>query len=109
VEAVIDKDLTAALLAGAIGADVLVIATDVPAVALGFRTDDEQPLGRVSSAQLREYLADGEFAGGSMAPKVEAACRFVEAGGRHCAITSLERIAGAVAGTAGTIVTSVDA
>jgi carbamate kinase len=105
VEAVIDKDLTAALLARAVDADVLVIATDVDAVATGFGTPDTRNLGRVTAAQLRAYAAAEEFAGGSMAPKVEAACRFVEAGGGYAVITSLERIAQAVTAGAGTVVT----
>jgi len=106
VEAVIDKDLTAAVLARAIGAETLVIATDVAAVALGFGTSDERALGRVRVDELRSWAKAGEFAGGSMGPKVEAACRFVEAGGRQAVIASLASIAGAVAGTAGTVVTA---
>jgi carbamate kinase len=89
VEAVIDKDLTAAVLARAVGADVLVIATDVAAVALRFGTPSEQALGRLTVGQARAYAAAGEFAGGSMGPKVEAACRFVDSGGRYAVITSL--------------------
>jgi carbamate kinase len=104
VEAVIDKDLTAALLARLLGMDVLVVATDVDAVALGWGTPQQRDLGAVTAAQLRASAADGEFADGSMGPKVEAACRFAEAGGR-AVITSLHRIADAVAGSAGTIVT----
>ncbi len=105
VEAVIDKDLSAALLAHAIGANLLVIATDVAAVVLGWGSDHAEPLGAVTVAELREHAAHGEFAEGSMAPKVEAACRFVEAGGDRAVITSLDRIVDAVAGVAGTEVT----
>jgi carbamate kinase len=104
VEAVIDKDLAAALLARTIGARRLVLATDVEAVALGWGTDDARPLGAVSATELRRHAAAGEFASGSMGPKVEAACRFVEAGGERAVITSLDRIADAVAGRAGTVV-----
>jgi carbamate kinase len=104
VEAVIDKDLAAALLAGLVGATRLVLATDVPHVVLGWGTADERPLGEVDSAQLREYAAAGHFASGSMAPKVEAACRFVEAGGEFAVIGALDEITGAVAGRSGTIV-----
>jgi carbamate kinase len=108
VEAVIDKDLTAALLADAVGADVLVIATDVRRVTLHFGTPSEQPLGSVTTGQLRQFQAAGHFAEGSMGPKVEAACRFVEGGGERAVITSLDRIADAVAGgeDAGTVVVS---
>ena len=80
VEAVIDKDLTAALLAGAIGADALLIATDVDAAMLDWGTPAARPLGKVSVEELRGYGAQGAFAGGSMGPKVEAACRFAESG-----------------------------
>jgi len=106
VEAVIDKDLSAALLARAIDAGVLVIATDVAGVALNFGTDRARTLGAVSVSELREYAAQGHFASGSMGPKVDAACRFVEAGGRIAVITSLDDIAEAAAGRAGTVVTA---
>jgi carbamate kinase len=105
VEAVIDKDLTASVLAGQLAADLLVIATDVDAAVIGWGTDAARPLGTVTVADLRAHAAAGEFATGSMGPKVEAAARFAEQGGRS-AITSLHRIAEAVAGTAGTIVTA---
>jgi len=105
VEAVIDKDLSAALLGRAVGADVLVIATDVPAVAVGFGTVDERKVGSVAVAELRGWQSEGQFASGSMGPKVEAACRFVEAGGKRAVITSLDSIAEAAAGRAGTVVT----
>ena len=104
VEAVVDKDLTAALLARELGADTLVIATDVPNVMVGFGTPSARPLRRVTAAELREHAAAGEFARGSMEPKVDAALRFVEGGGTRAVITSLEHIADAVAGNdAGTV------
>jgi carbamate kinase len=106
VEAVIDKDLTAAILARDLEADTLVIATDVPAVALDFGTPHQRPLGRVTAAELRRHAAEGQFARGSMGPKVEAAARFVEQGGARAVITSLEHIADAVASDdVGTVVT----
>jgi carbamate kinase len=104
VPAVIDKDLGAALLARTVAADVLVIATDVPHAVLRFGTPDAEPLGRVPVTQLRDHLAAGHFASGSMGPKVDAACRFVEQGGTHAAITRLDHILEAVAGSAGTLV-----
>jgi carbamate kinase len=104
VEAVIDKDLAAAVLGRTLGVDVLVIATDVDHVALDFGTPAQRTLGRLSVTELRRHADAGHFGSGSMGPKVEAACRFVEAGGRRTVITSLDRIAGAVAGTAGTVV-----
>jgi carbamate kinase len=107
IEAVIDKDLTAAILARDLDADTLVIATDVPAVMVGFGTPDQRPLGRVSVAELRDHAAHGEFARGSMGPKVEAALRFVEQGGSRAVVTSLERIADAVTGAdVGTVLTA---
>jgi carbamate kinase len=102
VEAVIDKDLAADLLARSVDADVLVIATDVENAVLDYGTDHARPLGKVSTAELRKHLDDGQFASGSMGPKVEAAIRFVEQGGRQSVITSLHCIAGAVTGTGDT-------
>ena len=96
VEAVIDKDLTAAILGRELGADTLVIATDVPNVMIDFGTPSQRPLGRVTVAELREHATAGQFARGSMGPKVEAALRFVEGGGSRAVITSLEHIADAV-------------
>jgi carbamate kinase len=100
VEAVVDKDLTAVLLARELGADTLVIATDVPNVMVGFGTPAARPLGVVSAADLRAHAAAGEFARGSMGPKVEAALRFVESSSpghpARVVITSLEHIADAV-------------
>ena len=104
VQAVVDKDLTAAVLARDLAADVLVIATDVEHAVLGWGTPDARPLTDVTPGELRVHLAAGAFAGGSMGPKVEAVCRFVEATGRRAGITSLQQVAGAVAGTAGTVV-----
>jgi carbamate kinase len=98
VEAVLDKDLTAALLARTIGAGCLVIATDVEAAATGYGTDRQQWLGAVERERLRALLEAGEFGGGSMGPKVEAALAF---GGRSV-ITSLERLREGVEGAAGT-------
>jgi carbamate kinase len=106
VEAVIDKDLTAAILAREVDADTLVIATDVPNVMIDFGQLSARPLGRVTVAELREHAAAGQFARGSMGPKVEAALRFVESGGTRAVITSLEHIADAVSGDdAGTVLT----
>ena len=101
VEAVLDKDLTGALLASTVGASSFVIATDVEAAAVGFGTDRQQWLGAVGADRLRDLLASGEFAGGSMAPKVEAAIAFADAGGRSV-ITSLERLREGVEGAVGT-------
>jgi carbamate kinase len=98
VEAVLDKDLTAALLARTVGADCLLIATDVEAAAVGYGTDRQEWLGAVGRERLRALLDAGEFSGGSMGPKVEATLAF---DGR-AVITSLERLREGVEGTAGT-------
>ncbi len=104
VEAVIDKDLGASLLADSVDADVLVIATDVPQAVLRFGTPDAAPIGRVGVAELRRLAAEGHFASGSMGPKVDAACRFVERSGSRSVITSLDHIVDAVTGDFGTVV-----
>ncbi|WP_299052794.1 carbamate kinase [uncultured Nocardioides sp.] len=104
VEAVIDKDLGAALLGRTVGADVLVIGTDVPYAVLGYGTPDARDLHTVTVAELRDHAAAGEFAAGSMGPKVEAACRFVEAGGSRAVITDLDHLVDAAHGEAGTVV-----
>jgi carbamate kinase len=104
VEAVLDKDLSGALLARAVGVDCFVIATDVEAAAIRFGTPSQEWLRDVSAERLRVLVEEGHFASGSMGPKVEAALRFVEGGGRLAAITSLDRVREGVAGTAGTIV-----
>jgi carbamate kinase len=101
VEAVLDKDLTGALLARTVGAACLVIATDVEAAAVGFGTERQEWLGAVDAKRLRDLLARGEFMGGSMAPKVEAAIAFADAGGRSV-ITSLDRLREGVEGAVGT-------
>jgi carbamate kinase len=99
VEAVVDKDLAAALLARRVGARCLVIATDVEAVEVGWGTAGARWLREVTAPEMRRYAAQGEFPSGSMGPKVEAACRFVEAGGERAVIASLDRIVEAVDGT----------
>ena len=104
VEAVIDKDLAAALLARAVGAEVLVIATDVEHAVTGYGTDDEQPIGRVTPEEMRRLQAEQGFASGSMGPKIEAAVRFVEHGGTRSAITSLANITEAARGETGTLI-----
>lgn len=104
VEAVIDKDLTAALLARSLHADVLVIATDVDHAAVHWGTPQQRDLGRVTLAELHELADAGEFASGSMGPKVEAVARFVAGGGPRGVITSLTHITDAVEGAFGTVV-----
>jgi carbamate kinase len=104
IEAVIDKDRTAALLAASVEADLLVIATDVEQVQLGWTTATPRPLHRISVTELERHAAAGEFAEGSMGPKVSAACRFVRRRHRPAVITSLTGLGAALAGAAGTTV-----
>jgi len=106
VEAVIDKDLTAALIAEHIGADVLVIATDVEAAVTDWGTPSARAIGSVSAADLRAISAEQNFASGSMGPKVEAVLRFAERAGGTGIITSLAHITQAVEGHLGTRVTA---
>ncbi|CAL9449728.1 Carbamate kinase 1 [Streptomyces sp. enrichment culture] len=101
VEAVVDKDLTAALLAEALDADALLLLTDVPHVVRGFGTPDAEPITRTTPAALRSL----DFPDGSMGPKVEAACRFVELTGGMAAIGSLDDARAILDGAAGTVVT----
>jgi carbamate kinase len=106
VEAVIDKDLGAALLGVMVGADVLVVATDVPQAVLRFGTPEAEPIGRVGLTRMQEYTEQGHFASGSMGPKVDAVCRFVQATDQPGVITSLDGIVEAVTqvGSVGTVV-----
>jgi carbamate kinase len=98
VEAVIDKDLGAALLARTVEADVLVVVTDVPHAVLRYGTTEAEEIGTVPVDAMRSYAAEGHFASGSMGPKVEAACRFVEQGGSRAVVTDLTHLADAVRG-----------
>ncbi len=104
VEAVIDKDLGAALLARCVAADRLLIATDVDAAILRYGKPDAEPIAEVTVDTMRKYAEEGHFARGSMGPKVEAICRFVEASGKPGVITSLTNIVPGVRGETGTIV-----
>jgi carbamate kinase len=104
LEAVVDKDRTAAVLAGAIRASLLVIVTDVPGASVAFQTPRERRLGRVRAQEMESYLRRGEFGAGSMGPKVEAAIRFVRGGGRRAIITDIPSLERALQGEGGTIV-----
>jgi carbamate kinase len=102
VEAVVDKDLASALLAVRLGAERLLVLTDVDGVYVDFGRPAERRLGRVSTAELREHDADGHFPEGNMGPKVRALIRFIEAGGREAVVTTPGRLAAALAGDDGT-------
>jgi len=102
VEAVIDKDLASSLLARRVQAQKLVILTSVEQAAVRYCCADERRLGVIGVDEARNYLAAGEFAPGSMGPKVEAAIDFLEHGGEECIITSTESVGRALNGEAGT-------
>lgn len=102
VEAVVDKDRTSAVLASAVGADRLVLLTDVEHAYVDFGGPDQRALEAVDAETLRGHLEAGEFGVGSMRPKVEACLRFVESGGEQAVVTTPDRLGDALAGTAGT-------
>jgi carbamate kinase len=102
VEAVVDKDRTAARLGLLVDADLLLILTEVEVVQKGYGTPDGAPLPRLTVQEARALLDQGEFPEGSMGPKIQAACDFVEGGGPRAVITSLAKAADAVNGSAGT-------
>ena len=107
VPAVIDKDFASSLLASLVRADVLMITTAVERVALNWGKPDQEWLSTLSLAKAKEYLAEGtHFAQGSMAPKIEACIQFLEKGGSEAIITSPECAQAALAGHAGTRLTS---
>ncbi len=103
VEAVIDKDRTAALLAIAIKADELIILTSVPCVYLQYGKKNQTPLKQMTVKQAQHYLREGHFPEGSMGPKIEAALNFVRSGGKKVIITSPSGVAKALKGKEGTV------
>jgi carbamate kinase len=104
VEAVIDKDLGGQRLATGLGADTFMILTDVQAVATDFGKPTQKWLSRLTVQEARKYLDEGQFKKGSMCPKVEACCRFIESGGKRAIVTSLEKACVALDGKAGTMI-----
>lgn len=102
VEAVVDKDLSSALLAAQLSADRFVLATDVDRVYLDFGTAHGQGLDEVAADDLRRYAGAGHFPPGSMGPKIEAALRFVEGTGGEAIVASFGQVRTALAGRAGT-------
>jgi carbamate kinase len=104
VAAVIDKDHSSALLANMIGADLFLISTAVPQVALNFGKPDQRWLDKVTLEEVKGYEAEGHFAKGSMGPKVAAAVSFLERGGEKAIITNPENIPRALRGESGTTI-----
>jgi carbamate kinase len=106
INAVIDKDLAAAILARDVGANELVILTGVEKVALNFAKPTQRWLDRMTVAEAKKYLAEGQFPEGSMGPKIRGAINFLESGGERVVITSIERLAEAMAGKTGTVISA---
>jgi len=102
VEAVIDKDLAAQRLATLIGANILIILTDVAGAYLNYGSAQQEMISEITSGRLKNYLREGQFKEGSMAPKVEAAIRFVESGGERAIIADLGNLTEALDGRTGT-------
>jgi carbamate kinase len=102
IEAVIDKDLAGERLATLIGAHIYVILTDVEGAYINYGTPRQEIITEITSGRLRNYLREGQFKEGSMAPKVEAAIRFVESGGERAIIAGLSSLIEALDGKTGT-------
>ena len=106
IEAVIDKDRAAAVLAGQLNAERLIILTTVAQVFLDFGKESQKGIGRITAREARAHLSAGQFPPGSMGPKMEAAIEFVESGGDEAIITSPEELFGAMEGRTGTHIVS---
>ncbi|MGE3712592.1 MAG: carbamate kinase, partial [Hyphomicrobiaceae bacterium] len=104
IEAVIDKDLTAALMASVLGMDTLLILTSVDKVAIDFGKPTERRLDRTRLSELRRYRDQGQFPPGSMGPKIDAAISFIERGGKRAIIAALHEPMAALEGRAGTLI-----
>ncbi len=102
IEAVIDKDFSSSLLATEIDADLFVISTAVEKVSLNFNTPEQIDLDKITVAEAKQYIKDGQFAKGSMLPKVEAIIKFLEKGGKQALITDPPSIGSALRGETGT-------
>jgi carbamate kinase len=109
VEAVIDKDLASSMLARELNADLLVISTSVPRVAINFGRPEQRWLEQITREEAQAYLAEGHFAEGSMAPKIRAIVAYLDRPGRRGLITDPPNIGRALAGQAGTLLTFDDA
>jgi carbamate kinase len=108
VEAVLDKDRTAALLGTILHVDTILILTDVEKVYIDYNTPGQRPVDKMTVKDCRRFLEQGQFPAGSMGPKIESAVRFLESGGARVIITSLEMAEEALEGRAGTTISSRD-
>ena len=102
VEAVIDKDFTAALIGKIIKADMLITLTGVEQVYLDYGKPTQRPLKKITVEEVKKYLQEGQFPPGSMEPKIRAAIDFLEGGGKEVLITSAKKLKSALDGRTGT-------
>ncbi|HNY83987.1 MAG TPA: carbamate kinase, partial [Anaerolineaceae bacterium] len=102
VEAVIDKDFGSAILASMIHADLFLISTAVEKVAINFNKPDQKWLDKITVEEAKQYIAEGQFAKGSMLPKIEAILKYMSKGGKKALITDPEHIKDALDGKTGT-------
>jgi carbamate kinase len=105
IEAVVDKDYTAALLASLLNVEILLILTDVDKVAINYGKPDQEDLDHLTVEMARKYLNEGFFPSGNMGPKIESTIDFLENGGKKAIITSIENVFDALDGVAGTTIT----
>ena len=108
VRAVIDKDLTSALMAKVLGIEELLILTAVPKVAIRYGTPAQRDLGLITLREIKALHVEGHFAPGSMGPKIEAAVGFLEGGGERVIIGHLEQAVAALTGETGTHIVADD-
>jgi len=106
VEAVIDKDYAASLIAREVKVDLFIILTGIERVFLNFGTPEQKPIERMTIGQAHEYLAQGQFPRGSMGPKIEAAIEYITAGGKEVLITSASHLKAALINRSGTRITA---
>jgi carbamate kinase len=105
IEAVVDKDHTAALLASLLDTEILLILTDVDKVAINYGKPDQEDLDHLNLDEAKKYLKLGFFPSGNMGPKIESTIDFLENGGKKAIITSIENVFDALEGVAGTTIT----
>jgi len=105
VDAVIDKDLSASLLARNLGVKRFIILTDVDGVYLNYGKENQKKLDKLSLKEAKKYLSEGHFPPGDMGPKIEAAIKFIEAGGKEVIISLPEDLINSLGGKAGTWMT----
>lgn len=105
IEAVIDKDYASALLAANLRADLFIVLTGVPKVAIDFNQPTQKFVSRMTVAEAEKHMADGQFPAGSMGPKIDASIQFVRASGRNVLITDVEVLREALVGQDGTLIT----